>query len=116
MKIRILGNSIRVRLTISEVQTLWNHGQIEDHTPFTTTTLSFVVKQHDLSKLLVDFKENRITLLIPQSMADELYNTQKVGFEDSSGPVSILIEKDFVCLDRPVEDQRDNYPNPLLNC
>ena len=25
----------------------------------------------------------------------------------------ILIEKDFKCLDNTIEDQSDNYPNPL---
>jgi hypothetical protein len=25
----------------------------------------------------------------------------------------LLVEKDFVCLDNTIEDQSDNYPNPL---
>jgi len=115
MKIRILGNSIRVRLTKSEVRALWEQGQIEEITAFTTNTLVYCVKQHGLAELQVDFKDNQIILLIPQLMADALYNTQKVGFENNLGPVSILIEKDFACLDRKAEDQSDHYPNPLSN-
>jgi hypothetical protein len=27
----------------------------------------------------------------------------------------LLLEKDFVCLDETIEDQSDNYPNPLMD-
>jgi hypothetical protein len=36
-----------------------------------------------------------------------------VGFDDKNGPVQLLVEKDFTCLDNVEEDQSDNYPNPL---
>nr|WP_209444233.1 hypothetical protein [Pedobacter borealis] len=52
---------------------------------------------------------------MPEKMVEELVNTDKVGFSNLSGPVSLLIEKDFTCLDNVEEDQSDNYPNPHLN-
>ena len=47
-------------------------------------------------------------------MIDELYNTDSVGFDELRGPVSLLVEKDFVCNDKVEEDQSDNYPNPSI--
>ena len=64
--------------------------------------------------LTASFIGNKITLSIPQSMIDELINTDKVGFADTDGPLHLLVEKDFTCLDNVDEDQSDNYPNPLL--
>ena len=29
--------------------------------------------------------------------------------------LSLLVEKDFTCLDNTIEDQSDNYPNPKLS-
>jgi hypothetical protein len=48
-------------------------------------------------------------------MVAELTDTDRVGFEGQSGPLQLLIEKDFTCLDNVAEDQNDNYPNPLAN-
>lgn len=41
-----------------------------------------------------------------------------VGFKDdfalkNGEKLSLLVEKDFVCLDERDEDESDNYPNPL---
>ena len=49
-------------------------------------------------------------------MIDEWLTTERVTFADESGTVSILLEKDFACLDNTDEDQSDNYPNPNKTC
>ena len=116
MKIRFKGNSVRYRLTKSEVAKLWSAGFLEERTAFAGKTLIYAVVTTNDNKLLVDYIADRIVLSMPGTMIDELNNTGKVGFEDSSGPVSLLIEKDFVCIDKVEEDQSDNYPNPLLTC
>jgi len=116
MKIRILNNTIRYRLTRSEVTTLGETGMIEAQTSFTGNSLHYAIEQYSEQQLRVTFKANRITLYMPKQMIDELQNSSQVGFEDTTGPVSILIEKDFVCLDNRAEDQSDNYPNPNMVC
>jgi len=50
---------------------------------------------------------------MPEAMADEWLVTDRVGFEYYENGLSLLIEKDFKCLDNVAEDQSDNYPNPL---
>ena len=116
MKIRILGNSVRYRLTKSEVATLGAQGFTEDHTDFAGNRLTYAVQCYPQQQLAVDYNNNRITLFIPEAMAAELAGSDKVGFSGQTGPVKILIEKDFACIDNTMEDQSDNYPNPNAVC
>jgi hypothetical protein len=116
MKIRIKSNSLRYRLTKSEVTRLWIEGFLEEQTVFVDKTLVYAIVTAREDKLSANFIADRIILNIPQRMIDELHNTNKAGFNDSTGPVSLLIEKDFVCIDNVEEDQTDNYPNPSVTC
>jgi hypothetical protein len=116
MKIRIKGNSIRYRLTKSDVSTLGMVGFLSEFTHFPSHTLEYAIRRTNEEKLTADFANHKIVLNIPVEMIDELVNTEKVGFNDASGTVSLLIEKDFACLDNVAEDQSDNFPNPNLNC
>lgn len=50
---------------------------------------------------------------MPVSMITTLAETEQVGFADNSGIISLLVEKDFTCLDNVDEDQSDNFPNPV---
>lgn len=118
MKIRILGNSLRFRLTRSEVNTLCTKGHIENKTTFDTTVFSYAVKLvTDSEKLTAKFRNNTITLNLPKSLGNNWHLTEKVGFSSTvefknNGSLSLLLEKDFACLDERLDDQTDNYPNP----
>jgi hypothetical protein len=63
---------------------------------------------------------NKITMQIPESLAKEWVETQKVGFEynqelPNGDKLCLLLEKDFKCLDENItEDQSDSYDNPLI--
>jgi len=115
MKIRIKGNSLRYRLTKTDVARLGSEGALEESTEFAGKTLVYAIETVSESSLSADYIGDRIVLSMPKLMVDELNNTDRVGFEDRRGPVSLLIEKDFTCLDNVEEDQSDNYPNPLIN-
>lgn len=114
MKIRIKGNSIRYRLTKSEVEKLWKEGCLEEQTGFADNTFVYAIETGSDNKLSAGFNDGKIVLHVPRQMIDDLYNTDKVGFDDRSGTVSLLIEKDFACIDNTDEDQSDNYDNPNL--
>lgn len=116
MKIRIKGNSLRYRLTKSETAKLWSAGFLQERTEFAGKTLEFAIVITNDDKLSADYIADRIVLNMPKAMIDELNNTDKVGFDDQTGPVSLLVEKDFVCIDNVEEDQSDNYPNPRITC
>jgi hypothetical protein len=116
MKIRIKGNSLRYRLTKSEVAKLWAAGFLEEQTAFAGKTLVYAIITANDNKLTADYSGDKIILSMPKEMIDELNNTDRVGFDDNTGPVSLLVEKDFACIDRVEEDQSDNYPNPSSAC
>lgn len=115
MKIRIKGNSLRYRLTKTDVERFSSKGYLEEKTIFGTTELVYALQLYNEDRLSASFDDNKITLFMPKQMAGDWAVTDRVGFEETNGPLYLLIEKDFVCLDNVAEDQSDNYPNPLLS-
>jgi hypothetical protein len=113
MKIRIKGNSLRYRLTKSDVATIIKDGHLEEQTDFGHQALVYALQTTTDYDLSATYNDNRITLFVPHSMIDSLANTDEVGFESGQGKLFLLVEKDFTCLDNVDEDQSDNYPNPL---
>jgi len=114
MKIRIKGNSIRYRLTKSDVNTLGEKGYVEERTDFGAQTLVYALQRRKSGGMAAVLDNNEITLYISDAMVSELTTTDKVGFDCNDGPLFLLLEKDFTCLDNVAEDQSDNYPNPLI--
>lgn len=126
MKLRIKGNSIRLRLTRSEVARFGETGQVAETISFgtlPTQQLTYqLVRNADIIALAADFTENCITVQMPAQLAQSWIDTDVVGFEAAmplpgNDSLFILIEKDFACIDaHPREDQHDNYTNPMLAC
>ena len=117
MKIRIKENSVRFRLTPTEVRKFCNEGQIEESTKFNSTTFKYGVKQDQIDTLQVDFNDNTVTLKVPENFAKDWYDNNVVGLEHyvnlaDGSKFFLLLEKDFACLDNTHEDQSDKYPNP----
>jgi hypothetical protein len=115
MKIRIKGNSLRYRLTKTDVERFTNEGYLEEVTAFGSNILIYAIQVYGSNHLSAGFEGNKITLFMPESMVKNWATTDRVGFEETTGPLYLLIEKDFTCLDNVAEDQSDNYPNPLLS-
>lgn len=122
MKIRIQGNSVRFRLSRTEVETLCSIGQIEDATSFDMTRFGYAVKADaNLEQMKASYSDHQITLLVPESLLKNWPDNQVVGFDanmpvDEEKSLYLLLEKDFKCLDNTSEDQSDNYENPLKSC
>lgn len=123
MKIRIKGNSIRVRLTQTEIANFGKDGIIEEETRFPGGN-SFrycLQRKTGINRLEAALTDNCITIGIPEPLSTEWTTTDRVGFDDrleldNGQQLLLLIEKDFVCLDNTLEDQSDNYPNPRAVC
>ena len=113
MKIRIKGNSLRYRLTKSDVYRLSHEGYLEDKTNFGGRQLVYVIQKTNDKELSAFFNDNVICLQVPGKMISELGSTDRTGFDGKQGDLYLLVEKDFTCLDNVDEDQSDNYPNPL---
>lgn len=113
MKIRIKGNSLRYRLTRTDVDCFAKDGYLEEQTDFGGSLLVYAIQGYEADELSAVFNDNKITLFMPNKQLQEWATTERVGFENKSSAIYLLVEKDFKCLDNVAEDQSDNYPNPL---
>lgn len=113
MKIRIRSGSLRYRLTKSEVSLFEKDGLVKEKVRIGDDALVYILQRTAEEQLSASFKNNIITLLMPEKMADEWTGTGQVGVSGEDRGLHLLIEKDFTCLDNVDEDQSDNYPNPL---
>ena len=122
MKIRIKGNSIRLRLTKTEVDNFAANGVVEEKTEFGDTYFSYRMESSPHhQELAAVYQGNLITVFIPTAIAQNWTSTELVGFENkmdigNDKQLFLLVEKDFVCLDNTFEDQSDNFPNPNAVC
>jgi hypothetical protein len=113
MKIRIKNNGLRYRLTRSEVTAFAHEGIFKEKVQIGDNSLVYILQRTAEAELSASFKNNIITMLVPENIANEWTNTDQVGFKARQGDTELLVEKDFTCLDDVEEDQSDNYPNPL---
>lgn len=123
MKIRIKGNSIRYRLTKTEIDNFGKLGFLEEKTEFLNGPAFYyrLEKKDDIENMEASFSGNRICIFIPGPIAKEWTTTDVVGFDHEmkigeGKELFLLVEKDFVCIDHTFEDQSDNFPNPNKVC
>lgn len=122
MKIRIKGNSIRIRLSKSEVETFAREGYVEEVTDFGDSKFRYAVKSSPGETLSVQFKNGNIILLVPEDFIQQWAVSNLTGI-DYNLPVNndsilyLLLEKDYKCIDAVVtEDQSDYFENPAKSC
>jgi len=121
MKIRIKNNTIRLRLTQSEVACFADTGLVIGTAQFhPSMQFSYALQASSATEALAaSFERERITVHVPKAIAQHWTSTEEVGFEammdnGTDEGLLLLVEKDFACMvDRPHEDEADNFPNPL---
>jgi hypothetical protein len=122
MKVRIQKNSLRFRLKQPEVNQFQQTGKVSEVLEFGANAenkLSFTLEAFNEADLAVQFKANTTTIFVPSTLAEEWTTSDLVGFDgmidtDKGRRISILVEKDFVCMDGREEDNVGSYPNPLM--
>ena len=118
MKIRIKGNSIRIRLTRPEVAELCEKGSISEKTCIPKGVFSYGVQLSETEEhLRASMENNSICLYLPHVLAENWADNETVGFEErvplaNGDSLHLLLEKDFQCLEVRSEDETDQYPNP----
>lgn len=120
MKLRILGNSIRLRLTQPEVETFAGEGVIEERIRFgAETVLTYALEAAAVARPVARYDGRRVTVQVPSSQGKTWAETDQVGMEgtqplDGGEVLTILVEKDFKCLHGPADRRdADAFPNPL---
>lgn len=123
MKIRIKGNSVRIRLTRPEVDKLAGEGYLEELTEFGSNAFKYALQAKEgIQDLEAGFDNGTITMYVPASIAAQWAANETVGYSNNmdignSRQLFLLLEKDFKCIDAPAyEDQSDNYEHPTQSC
>ena len=119
MKLRMQGNSLRLRLTQSEVGALRNKGEVLETVAFGSgaafkyrlqTRAGGDVAQADLTY-------GMISISVPTALVERWATSEEVGIYGDDGGLRISVEKDFRCLTRTSEEQEaDAYPHPAERC
>jgi hypothetical protein len=120
MKLRMKGNSVRVRITRGELAALNSAGEIAETTMFSPARrLTWRLCREDTAACLhADFSSDVLTVRIPSRLLRQWNQPDVISLQDVQAvapaqELSILLEKDFPCLTPRVgEDERDAFPRP----
>jgi len=120
MKLRIRGNSIRLRLSQTEVASLETSGRVADQIVFGPgVALAYVlVVDAAIEATQAAFEGDTVTITIPSAVMRAWSDPAEVSIHGSQAlgedeVLKILVEKDFACLEpREGEDQENLFPNP----
>ena len=121
MKLRIRDNSIRLRLTRSEVDAMAEEGLVRCSVPFSArVSFDYLLEASPACvKPVAHFSDGVLKVCLPQDVAREWAGSTRVAIAaeqvlDDGGVLNILVEKDFACLaPREGEDESDMFPHPL---
>jgi hypothetical protein len=122
MKLRIKGNSLRIRVGRRELADFLHSGRIQDTIHFASApeaklTYALEVSTADTTETHVRYLNQEVTVVLTPSQVLQWSKNDEVGVytQVSLGTgalLDILVEKDFACLDRSDEDNLDTFANP----
>ncbi|GGZ28991.1 hypothetical protein GCM10007049_22620 [Echinicola pacifica] len=123
MKLRINNNSIRLRLSQTEVNDIGQGKAVYEDLkigPSNTSAFRYsLIPDEEIQEVHAAFYDGNLEVTIPSkqgekwAMSEEDVSIRSVQYEDTEGENLVLIEKDFQCLHkRPDEDESDSFPNP----
>ncbi len=121
MKLRIYGDSIRLRLKIGEVNRIAAGDSIVETTHLPDSTLTCCLEVSETGSIRATFNDGRLVVTLPKADVENWAGTDKVSLHSEqpiagAGVLSLLVEKDFTCLEpghhRDCVDDEDTFPHP----
>jgi hypothetical protein len=114
MKLRIQGNSLRLRLTQPEVTLLHRDGAVEETVQFRgdAKLIYRLQKSAGDGEIEANLAGATVSITIPARAVDAWATSNGVRIEARDGALNIAIEKDFRCLSRSAGEEPDAFPNP----
>lgn len=118
MKIRIKGDTLRLRVSRPESEALGRGERVEETTHFAGgATLRYALQPAEVAAAEASFTDGLIEVRVPaeatRRWAEGLDIALTDDIDQATGPLGLLIEKDFTCVEpREGEDQSDLFPNP----
>jgi len=122
MKLRIKGDSLRIRVGRNELANFLRDGRIEDTIHFGAAPearLTYVLEASaiDITQTQVRYSPQEVTVVLTPGQIRQWRQEEQVGVYTHVplGPgaaLEVVVEKDFACLDRGDEDNKDTFANP----
>jgi hypothetical protein len=121
MKLRISGNSLRLRLSQSDLAQFIEQGRVAGMIRFAlqdSATLTYAFEHNpSIATAQVRYESQMVTVIVSTQHAHTWAGTDQVGIYESidlgqHGKLDVMIEKDFACLDGTDEQNKDTFPNP----
>jgi hypothetical protein len=121
MKLRIKGNSLRLRVSRSEVQRLVDIGRVKetiqlglDRAARITYALEHAPVSHEIT---VHHQAQEITVVLSSESTRRWADSpEEVGLygrlDVYNGELIVSVETDLACLDGSVAENEDTFPNP----
>ena len=120
MKLRVKGNSLRLRLSRSEVAGLLKQGRIEETIYFgdgDEAKLTYAL-EHAIGAgaMSMRYAAQNATVVVNTDEARRWAEGDEVGLYGETGVgdrrLEMMVEKDFACLDRSDAENADTFPHP----
>jgi hypothetical protein len=120
MKLRIRGDSIRIRVTQAELREIAEHGSVRDRINFGDgVALTYALESDPKAREpSARYAGQIVSIVLPAATVQRWASSNEVSIEGEQ-PIGggerlrILVEKDFACLQpRTGEDESDMFPNP----
>ncbi len=122
MKLRIRGDSLRLRLTRPEVLAVGRGEPVRELVHFAPGEQLGYSLECGGEAITARLQGGQVTVRVPTATAAEWCMSDRVGLSAEQSvadgtALRILIEKDFACLTgRDGEDDKDAFPNPHERC
>ena len=121
MKLRIKENSLRYRVSRSDLVRLMQSGRIEEtirFAPQPDATLTYALECSSAQKeMSVRYQAQKVTVLLSLEEARRWSEGDEVGLYCKCNigereVLELMVEKDFACLNGADADNDDAFPNP----
>ena len=121
MKLRIRGDSLRLRLKRGEVDQIAAGSSIVEETHFPDSLLTYRLDVSENDDISASFERGSLVISLPKSKVSDWADSDEVSLSaeqklTGAGSLSLLVEKDFSCLEpghhRDGEDDEDTFPHP----
>ncbi len=121
MKLRIKGDSLRLRVGPSEIARLMEKGRVEETIHLgleDDKRLTYALEVGDVGGIAVRHEGTRVAVILPTGSARAWAQGADVGVYGSvgvsSGRLEIAVEKDWACLDKSEGEDAETFPNPKM--
>jgi hypothetical protein len=124
MKLRIRDNTLRLRVSRSDLVLLIQNKRVDSTIYFTGNAedkWTYAIEMRsDFDSATLRYQPTEVLVLVPDAEAKAWAESDQVGIYAScqlgqGQRLEILVEKDFACLDLSDAENKDTFPNTAMN-